>query len=305
MRLRPQYRLVVDGILSVVGRGDRSWPMMKIEPLPAWSLLTRSGVAGLLARPDGGPPPAIRLGPNLDAISAAEMPLLATLRLMIAHAQANSGLTLTAKHALSRADTRALFDNLVWPDYDKTEVLAVNKVLNEADVMPVETTRLIAQAAKIFRRRERKLLATKVGQDLALEDRSVELFRRLFALVFWRLDLGSLDRVPINGWPQDHVGLVLWCLSAAAREWSSVGDLLPVCTVLDAAAEETAPDFLAFAFEGRILRPLTWFGLLEMRRVGEPGSFAWRYVREYRTAPLFDRALAFEAEVSQPTGSRH
>jgi len=86
---------------------------MKIEPLPAWSLLTRSGVAGLLARPDGGPPPAIRLGPNLDAISAAEMPLLATLRLMIAHAQANSGLTLTAKRALSRADTRALFDNLV------------------------------------------------------------------------------------------------------------------------------------------------------------------------------------------------
>lgn len=207
--------------------------MSKIEPLPAWSLLTRSSVAGLLARPDGGPPPAIRLGPNLDAISTSEMPLLATLRLMIAHARANSGLTLTAKHALSRADTRALFDDLVWPDYDKAEVLAANKVLNEGDVMPVETTRLIAQTAKLFRRRERKLLATRVGQDLAAEDRSVDLFRRLFAQVFWRLDLGSLDHVPINGWPQDHVGLVLWCLSVAAREWSSVGDLLPVCTVLE------------------------------------------------------------------------
>ena len=60
---------------------------MKIEPLPAWSLLTRSGVAGLLARPDGGLHPAIRLGTNLDAISAAEMPLLATLRLIVASAQ--------------------------------------------------------------------------------------------------------------------------------------------------------------------------------------------------------------------------
>ena len=279
--------------------------MMKIEPLPAWSLLTRSGVSGLLARPDGGPPRAIRLGWNLDAISAAEMPLLATLRVMIALAQAHRGLTLTATHALSRADTRTLFDALVWPDYDKTEVLGINKVLNEADVMPVETTRLIAQAAKFFRRRERKLLATKIGQDLAAEDQSLELFRRLFALVFWRLDLGSLDRVPIKGWPQDHVGLVLWCLSVAAREWSSVGDLLPVCTVLDAAAEETTGEFLAFAFEGRILRPLTWFGLLETRRVGESGSFAWRYVREYRATPLFDRALAFEAEVSGSVGSRH
>lgn len=279
--------------------------MSEIEPLPAWSLLARSGVAGLLARPDDGPPPTIRLGPDLDAISAAEMPLLATLRLMLSRAKANGGLTLTATHALSRADTRALFDALIWPDYDKAEVLAANKVLNEADVMPVETARLIAQAAKLFRRCERKLLATKVGQDLAAEDRSLELFRLLFALVFWRLDLGSLDRVPIDRWPQDHIGLVLWCLSAAARGWNSVGDLLPVCTVLDAAAEATAPDFLAFAFECRILRPLTWFGLLETRRVGEPGSFSWRYVREYRTASLFDRALTFQAEIAKPNESKH
>ena len=233
------------------------------------------------------------------------MPLLATLRLMLVRAQANGGLTLTATHAVSRADTRALFDALDWPDYDKTQVLGVNKVLNEADVMPVETTRLIAQAAKFLRRRERKLLSTKVGLNLAAEDQSLELSRRLFALVFWRIDLGSLDRVPVDRWPQDHVGLVLWCLSAAAREWSSIGGLLLVCTVIDAAAEATAPDFLAFAFECRILRPLTWFGLLETRRVGEPGSFSWHYVREYRTTSLFDRALTFEAEIAQPGGLRH
>jgi hypothetical protein len=124
-------------------------------------------------------------------------------------------------------------------------------------------------------------------------------------LIFWQIDLGSLDRVPVEGWPQDHVGLVLWCLSAAARDWSSVGDLLPVCTVLDAAAEGSAPDYLAFAFESRVLRPLTWFGLLETRRVGDPGTFAWRYVREYRIAPLFDRALAFDAELETQAGARH
>ncbi|MBP1180929.1 hypothetical protein [Methylobacterium sp. PvR107] len=279
--------------------------MAKIEPLPAWSLLARSSVTELLARPDGGPPSVIRLGLGLDAISTSKMPLLVTLRLMLVRAQATGGLTLTATHAVSRADTRALFDALDWPDYDKAQVLAANKVLNEADVMPVETTRLIAQAAKFLRRRERKLLTTKVGKDLAVENHALELFQRLFALVFWRIDLGSLDRVPIDRWPQDHVGLVLWCLSVAAREWSSIGGLLPVCTVIDAAAEAAAPDFLAFAFECRILRPLTWFGLLETRRVGEPGSFSWRYVREYRTTSLFDRALTFEVEIAQPSGLRH
>lgn len=279
--------------------------MTKIEHLPAWSLLTPSGIAGLLARPNGGSPETIRLGSNLDEISAAGMPLLATLSLMLPRAQASGGLTLTATHALSRADTRALFDALVWPDYDKEEVLAVNKVLNEGDVMPVEVTRLIAQAAKLLRRRERKLVATKRGQEFASGSSAVEAFRRLFALIFWQIDLGSLDRVPVERWPQDHVGLVLWCLSVAARDWSSVGELLPVCTVLDAAAEGSAADHLAFAFEGRILRPLTWFGLLETRRVGEPGTFAWRYIREYRTAPLFDRALTFEAEVAASIGSKH
>ncbi|MCJ2052807.1 hypothetical protein [Methylobacterium sp. J-070] len=75
--------------------------------------------------------------------------------------------------------------------------------------------------------------------------------------------------------------------------------------MLDAAAEVTTPDFLALAFECRILRPLTWFGLLETRRIGEPGSFSWRYVREYRTTSLFDRALTFEVEIAQPGGLRH
>ena len=64
-------------------------------------------------------------------------------------------------------------------------------------------------------------------------------------------------------------------------------------------------DFLAIAFECRVLRPLTWFGLLETRRVGEPGSFAWRYVREYRVAPLFDRALVFDAQIAPAGGAHH
>jgi hypothetical protein len=84
--------------------------MTKIEHLPAWSLLTPTGIAGLLARPNGGPPETIRLGCNLDETSAAGMPLLATLSLMLTRAQASGGLTLTTTHALSRADTRALFD---------------------------------------------------------------------------------------------------------------------------------------------------------------------------------------------------
>ena len=56
--------------------------------------------------------------------------------------------------------------SLSWPGYDKAQVPLMNKVLNEADVMPVERTRLTVQTAKLLRKREKRLLATKAGQAL-------------------------------------------------------------------------------------------------------------------------------------------
>ena len=96
------------------------------------------------------------------------------------------------------ADTRAIFDAMNWPGYEKAHVLIMNMVLNEADVMPVEFTRLTAQTAKLLRKREKRLLATKAGQALARQDQAVELFRLLLATVFWRINLGHFDRVPIE-----------------------------------------------------------------------------------------------------------
>jgi hypothetical protein len=61
---------------------------------------------------------------------------------LIKRAQAMGGLTLTVTGELSRSNTRAIFDATSWPGYDKAQVLTMHKVLNEADGMPVELTRL-------------------------------------------------------------------------------------------------------------------------------------------------------------------
>ena len=281
--------------------------MTEYEHLPAWSLLTPQSVSALLERPSDSIPDVIRVATDLDESEVGETAFLSTTRLMIERAQQNEGLQLTASLALSRADTRALFDALTWPDYDKAIVLAVNKVLNEHDVMPVEIVRGIIQAAKFLRRRDRRLLATKLGTALLAPDRAADLFRMLFAFVFWRINLGYLDRMPVKRWPQDHIGLVLWCLSIVARDWSSADALMATCSVRDAAAIENdeRPDNLTFVFEARILRPLTWFGLIETRRIGEPGSFAWRHHREFRKSALFDHALAFDVEIKKSIGFAH
>jgi hypothetical protein len=200
---------------------------------------------------------------------------------------------------------RALFEAMSWPGYDKANALAMNKVLNEADVLPVQLTRLTAQTAKLLRKREKRLLATKSGSALAVPEAATALFARLFATIFWQINLGYFDRVPFEAWPQNHVGIVLWCLSVAGEGWFRPEDLMRTCTVWEPMLDERHPDFPAYAFESRVLRPLSWFGLPEMRMIGDPNGPTWQRDRQYRKAPLFDRALRFHVLMAKPAGPAH
>jgi len=278
---------------------------MTLADLPIWAVLTPPSLDALLLGRGQIIPRAITLASNLDGSSVVDTPLLATTRLMIQRAQAIKGLTLTATGALSRADVRALFETMSWPGYDKANALAMNKVLNEADVMPVELTRLTAQTAKLLRKRDKRLLATKSGSALSDSEAAVELFARLFATIFWQINLGYFDRVPFEAWPQNHVGIVLWCLSVAGEGWFLPGDLMRTCTVWEPALDDRHPDFPAYAFESRLLRPLSWFGLLEMRMIGDANDPTWQHDRQYRKAALFDRALRFDVQVAKPAGPAH
>ena len=232
-------------------------------------------------------------------------PLVDITRLMNARAQALGGLTLTATGALSRADVRALSDAMIWPGYDKAQVLTMNKVLNEIDVMPVEATLLIAETAKLLRKRQRRLLVTKAGAALAHEEQAGDLFRCLFDTMFWRVNLGYFDRVPMEAWPQNHISIVLWCLSVMSPEWVAREDLMRICTIWDPALDQGPADYAGFAFESRVLRPLTWLGLFETRLAGDESAPSWRRDRQHRKARLFDQAIRFRIELAKPVGLAH
>ncbi len=279
--------------------------MMTPADLPIWAMLTPPSLDALLLGRGQTVPRAITLASDVDSSSVADAPLLTTTRLMIQRAQAIDGLTLTATGALSRADVRAIFDAMSWPSYDKINALAMNKVLNEADVLPVELTRLTAQTARLLRKREKRLLVTKLGSGLAEAEAAAELFAKLFATIFWQTNLSYFDRVPFEAWPQNHIGIVLWCLSVAGERWFLPEDLMRSCTVWEPALIEGHADFPAYAFESRVLRPLSWFGLLEMQMIGDPNAPTWQRDRQYRKADLFDRALCFDVQVSKPQGPAH
>ena len=222
---------------------DDMMPFMRtLTDLPIWTLLTRPSLDALLLGRGQAMPRAITISPDLDGDSVVNTPLLATTRLMIQRAQAQGGLTLTATGTLSRADVRAVFDAMSWPAYDKANALRMNKVLNEADVMPVELTRLTAHTARLLRKHGKQLLVTKSGAALAESEAATELFARLFATTFWQVNLGYFDRAPFEAWPQNHVGLVLWRLSVTGEGWFRPEGLMRTCTVWEPALDDGHPD---------------------------------------------------------------
>ena len=166
-----------------------------------------------------------------------------------------------------------------------------------ATCLSVEFARIVAYRAKLLRTYKGRLMTSKLSLMLIRPESATRLYRLLFETALWRINLAYFDRMLGERSPQAHVGLVLWSLSVAAHHWSSPEDLLTACTMSDDGLASAASDFPAFAMVTRVLRPLTWFGLLECKEATDPAVPRWQQPRLYRKSPLFDKVLTFDVTV--------
>ncbi|WP_129154898.1 hypothetical protein [Bosea sp. Tri-44] len=224
-------------------------------------------------------------------------------RLLLALAVEKGGLVLTPAGALKRADVWHVFDRTEWPGYDKATTLAMNKVINEDDAYGVLFTRIVLQAAGLLRKRLGVLKATKTGKALLAPEAAPALLAELFEAVFWKVNLQDFDRNPIEFWPQHHMGVVLWSLSVTAHNWSSAGDLMSACTIMDTLDKVPRPDLPEFAMMSRVLRPLAWLGVFESRK--QTRHARREFDEDFRKVPLFGQLVEFEVEMKGSEGARH
>ena len=87
---------------------------------------------------------------------------------------------MTSTGNLTRAVVAEMIDLFDWPDFDKTEMFRLNKVINEPDFPPLHFVRLVAEAARLVRRYRGVLKPTVQGRDLSKEPQS----RALLAVLF-------------------------------------------------------------------------------------------------------------------------
>jgi hypothetical protein len=268
--------------------------------MPAWTMLEYDSFNSLHHEPSASNR-AIRLEPNLTETELSGSAVTRTARILLQRAAGEGGLKLTATGNLSRTVVAEMVEVIEWPGLDKDELFRFHKVINEPDFLAVHFVRMLLQGTKLLRAQRDKLVLTRLGKAMLAPDRYGALQALLFHIALWHLNLGYFDRNPIESWPQNDVGIVLWSLSASANAWMHPDKLTRLCTVPVIGVLEATWDLGSFAMESRILRPLTWFGLVESRwerkaGLGEP--------RLYRKTPLFDRFIKFNVAVEGPA-TRH
>jgi len=262
---------------------------------PAWTTLEFNSLNALRHEPSASNH-AIRLEPNLANAEISRSAVTANTLLLLRRAAETGGLKLTATGNLSRAVVEEMFGIIQAPDYDKAELLRFQKVINEPDFLPLHFVRILAQAAKLFRRYRGKLIPTMLGRRMLAAEEHGPLQALLFHVALWHMNLAYFDGYPLDSWPQSEVGVILWSLSASAHDWLPRETLTRLCASPVIGVLESQWDFGSSAMEARILRPLVWFGLLESRT--RPRS-ATELIdpRLYRKTPLFDHFVKFNVQI--------
>jgi hypothetical protein len=262
---------------------------------PAWTMLEFDSLNALRHEPSTNNH-AIRLEPDLGDAKICGSAVTANALILLRRAAQAGGLKLTATGNLSRAVVEEMFETIQAHNYDKTELLRFQKVINEPDFLPLHFVRILTQAAKLFRTYRGKLVPTRLGKRMLALEHHGPLQAVLFYVAFWRLNLAYFDRYALDSWPLTQVGVILWSLSASAHDWLPRETLTRLCTspVIDVLEWEW--DLGSSAMEARILRPFVWFGLLESRT--EPRSPTEVVDRRlYRKAPMFDRFVKFDVQI--------
>jgi hypothetical protein len=267
---------------------------------PAWTMLEFDSFNALHDEPSASNH-AIRLEPNLPPTDLSGSAVTRNALLLLRLSIETGGLKLTATGNLSRAVVAEMIEVVEWPDLDKSELFRFHKVINEADFLPVHFVRVLLEGTKLVRRRRDNPVPARLGKEMLVPERHGALQALLFHIPLWHMNLGYFDRKPIDSWPQSHTSIVLWSLSASANDWLHPDKLTRLCTVPVIGVLESDWDLGSFAMESRILRPLTWFGLLESRWEGKTGLGEPHL---YRKTPLFDRFLKFSVKIERPA-TRH
>lgn len=256
---------------------------------PAWTIIAPESYLALGRKP----------GESDWAISLSEFATSPMARSAMAFlVELDKSQLLTKTGNLTRAFVAQMIPIVDWPDFNPETEFRFHKVINEPDFLPLHVLRIFCDRAKLIRVQKGALRLTKNGRALVQANSTGRLNRELFEAAFWQTNLAYFDGYRLAPWPQSDIGLALWCLSVVAHDWCTPSDLVRFCTIPVNGVLDGDEDLAGRLFEARILRPLAWFGLLDVE-VTADATYSFLHHRRYRKAEMFDRFISFNVAIDR------
>jgi hypothetical protein len=245
--------------------------------------------------PDG----VIRLDATLALEELAQSRTLHNARLVLELLGEQGEVRATPKGNLPRAFIAAFHERMRWPAWEHAEWYAERKVLNEGDIRPLRTIRVLLELAGLMKRRKGRFSLTRAGARLTAASRAGELFATLFLTHFRRLNLAWLDGAESVPDFQHTIAFTLYSFGQVGTDARTPEALVPGL-ILPLVRENTplnrfGNDPLPLILETRFLRPLEGFGLAEAHELPRAAG-VWIASHTFRKTPLFDRCLSFDFE---------
>lgn len=232
-----------------------------------------------------------------DHPALMQAPLIRSITLLTGWNRANGPIPLTQGKAFKRVFVDWAARNFDWPGHSADDLYAVNKVLNEHDMLPLMVIHDLLIAMRLGRHYKGSFHLTKAGGDLA--GRPGAIFEKV--LPFW---LTRYDHAALSRFEEDDIlpdwGICLNILNVEAESGVTGARLRDVfCTKIDAQGHMVTHDGM-HALWLQVLRPLVWCGLLH-----QIDTAHWYRTEEatFMKTALWQAALVLETDrmVTRPT----
>lgn len=221
-----------------------------------------------------------------------QSPLLNATLKTFAYIEEHGPIGLTPAKALKRYFVEWAAEELDWPFYGTDYLYDLNKVLNEADFLPLMVLHDVWLGARLVRHYNGKMTLTKTGKALAQQPAA--LWTVLTNHLLCCLDHAAYTR--FDDRLQGNWGILLNILNIEARTGITDDRLAALITGMNEEALRLDYHFRPLVYV-QVLRPLTWAGLLVEHRDGQQ--------RLFFKSPLWDATLELETDAFHEPVTRH
>jgi len=214
-------------------------------------------------------------------------------RRVLAYMKKHGGIQLTKSRAFYRKFVVWAVDEFQWPAYKPEELYAINKVLNEDDVLPLSMMHYLLLDARLIRHAKDKAVLTKAGEKILHHHGRLQAV--MFETFFTNFDFARHERWPIEYEDADSfhfIGVIRNRLS----EWVAYRQFVEWCIPIHAmpSMRGTPLEDACFYLYTRLMRPMIWLGLVEEQDAPRYSPIEQRL---FRKTPLFDTFLRFELDL--------